>query len=801
MTGPGDDLQRLLSARKEIDRTLLERHSREVAILFTDIVGSTAFYEARGDIEGLARVHRHNELLFPLVEAHGGRVVKTIGDALMAVFDDPPRAVDCAAAMQRALDATAPAEGEEPIEVRIGVHAGRVLVDGDDVFGDTVNTAARVAGAAAGREVLLSESLFRSLPEGEGHLAEPRGALTFKGKAEPFPVVALRWEQRHRPPLDDAPAELFVLELGLGPRGLRVSVLDGATDKGTIKAYGEVALGPADLDALTGHFDTLAHGGGDPVYVDEVARAGRELFERALTERAQRRLQETGLSYLRLHLDDDLVQLPWELLHDGERFLGLRFAAGRLVAARADAAPWASAPGASRGHLLVVASPSGDLPAATREGQTVARLLEDAGLGEVRLVEGPLSRARFLDEVRGCRLLHFAGHTQRDPSGEQGGFRLDDGVVTAADLAAALGDRAPELVFANSCRASTSRGWHESQRAVGGLASSLLMRGVRHYLAPAWEVPDDDALFFALRFYEHALAGAPLGEAVRRARVALHDGGGRPLSFAGYVLYGDPRERISGARRGSGELPAVRGIGITSGTPPAAPRAPSPRGSSSSPAPSPPASSLPSSALPAPVSSTKRSALPWLALAGAGIVACCVAVALLVRERPPTDAAVPPAAPATVGDKSAPMPRTGPLRLSILPFKNVGQDAELSFLEAGLAEVLVTDFGHVKDLQLIERGQIDVDIGEIEFSQSKYVDPKTKAALGLIKGAEVVVLGAFQRGGDRLRATARFVDVETGRILSAVRVDRPAEDVFELQDALAVKVRAELDNVRARVRP
>jgi hypothetical protein len=142
-----DELQALIEKRREIDRALLERHAQETAVLFTDIVGSTAFFEQRGDIEGLALVHRHNELLFPLVSAHNGRVVKTIGDSIMAVFSVANDAVACAVAMQQKLRDETGTAAAEKIRIRIGVHWGRVLKDGDDVFGDTVNTAARVAGA------------------------------------------------------------------------------------------------------------------------------------------------------------------------------------------------------------------------------------------------------------------------------------------------------------------------------------------------------------------------------------------------------------------------------------------------------------------------------------------------------------------------------------------------------------------------------------------------------------------------------------------------------------------------------
>ncbi len=188
-----EDLDQLLSARREIDRAIAE-HTRDVAVMFTDIVGSTQFFERKGDIEGLSLVKRHNAALFPVVTQHGGRVVKTIGDAIMAVFEDPPAGVRCALQMQRTLQEhnRQVAEGEQEIHVRIGVHAGKVVLDQGDVFGDTVNTAARIAHEAQGDEVLLSASLAALAPRRDGLRTEPRGSLARKGKAAPVPEVRAR---------------------------------------------------------------------------------------------------------------------------------------------------------------------------------------------------------------------------------------------------------------------------------------------------------------------------------------------------------------------------------------------------------------------------------------------------------------------------------------------------------------------------------------------------------------------------------------------------------------------------------
>jgi len=74
-------IESILRDREKLDAQLKEKFSRIVTVMFTDIKGSTSFFETYGDIEGRLMVQKHNEMLFPCVEENGGRVIKTIGDA------------------------------------------------------------------------------------------------------------------------------------------------------------------------------------------------------------------------------------------------------------------------------------------------------------------------------------------------------------------------------------------------------------------------------------------------------------------------------------------------------------------------------------------------------------------------------------------------------------------------------------------------------------------------------------------------------------------------------------------------
>lgn len=141
------------------------------------------------------------------------------------------------------------------------------------------------------------------------------------------------------------------------------------------------------------------------------------------------------------------------------------------------------------------------------------------------------------------------------------------------------------------------------------------------------------------------------------------------------------------------------------------------------------------------------------------------------------------------------------MRVCVLRFRSLGSDPALVELEEALAEAVLTDVGQHPGLRIIERVQVDLPLRELDFSHSRHVDPETRARLGRIAGAEVVVIGSIQRAGNVLRAAARFVHVETGEVLDAARVEGPAHTPLAVQDALAARVRELLPNLPRRLRP
>jgi class 3 adenylate cyclase/pSer/pThr/pTyr-binding forkhead associated (FHA) protein len=173
----------------------LETFRRSVAVLFTDIQGSTEYYEKFGDLTGLAMVHQCNSLLERVVRKHGGRVVKKIGDAIMATFDNCEACVGTAIEMQQQLkESNASKKEEDQTRVRIGAHYGLGIVKSDDVFGDVVNVASRVQSLALPQQILISDSLFNEVVS-RGFDIALLGRFQLKGKAEEREIYEVRWNQ------------------------------------------------------------------------------------------------------------------------------------------------------------------------------------------------------------------------------------------------------------------------------------------------------------------------------------------------------------------------------------------------------------------------------------------------------------------------------------------------------------------------------------------------------------------------------------------------------------------------------
>jgi len=160
------------------------------AVMFTDIVDSTGMTARLGDARSVEMVRAHDSVVRRALGDEGGREVKHTGDGIMASFEAAEAAVRCACAIQRALEAFNMAS-EEALRVRIGIHAGEPVEDSNDLFGTTVQMAARICQATEAEAVAVSEIVYEAVRQ--GFALKPLGARALKGFADPVAIYEVAW--------------------------------------------------------------------------------------------------------------------------------------------------------------------------------------------------------------------------------------------------------------------------------------------------------------------------------------------------------------------------------------------------------------------------------------------------------------------------------------------------------------------------------------------------------------------------------------------------------------------------------
>lgn len=165
-----------------------------VAVLFADIAGSTKLYEVLGDATAKAMIDEALVEMTAVTARHAGRVIKTIGDEVMCVFDGADRGFIAATDMQNRIDKLPVVNGAKR-RIRVGFHAGTVIEENGDVFGDTVNTAARMAGLAKGMQIITTRTTVDMLSPALRMGTRDIAALAVKGKADDLAVCEVIWQE------------------------------------------------------------------------------------------------------------------------------------------------------------------------------------------------------------------------------------------------------------------------------------------------------------------------------------------------------------------------------------------------------------------------------------------------------------------------------------------------------------------------------------------------------------------------------------------------------------------------------
>ncbi len=808
------NIEKILAERMKLDEVLRSEFQRRVTIMFTDIKGSTSFYEQRGDLDGRLMVHRHNEIVIPCIEQNKGVLIKTIGDATMSRYDDPADGVRAALQIQlRLRDYNKASAAGEMIHVRIGLNTGLGIVEEKDVFGDVVNVAARVESLADGGEIFVTEDTYREVKNNDEFIFRFAKASQVRGKKEELKAYRLVWQEEHlnlglvrgatRGPAKKEGS--IVLDASVAGKSLKVSAYErNDGEERAVKNYKEVPYQEEKVRELSRSIVEVLNRAnrrgkiGKDLLVKLRELAGM-LFDQLVPVDIKDRLKSTGQGNLMLNIDDRLVHIPWELLFDGKEFLCHRFSVGRSVSTQQTVSAAVRALHRPL-KMQILADPRGDLPAAYQEGIAIQN--EVAKFEEwldVTLKTTDITQDYAKGKIRNFDIVHYAGHAEHNTEHpEQSAWLLKDGKLTAAEIMTMAGSRPmPALVFSNACQTGQTDSWKLDENfgdRIFGVANAFLLSGVQHYIGTFWEIPDEAGSLFARSFYRSLVDGATVGEALRQARQSLIQKYGEDtIVWASYMLYGDPTTRyaVADAIEEQSEVtpeakpetrPAEHAELVTATL----------RGGDA--------------AVAVPTAAKNKTAL----YAGFGIAAVVLiaAIAIFGRGGGPSAPTVPqvltgaqPAVQPASEDASrkrmdelvaslATQYREGkidqpakttdnwssrPVTMVFMDVKaaEAGGDNQVQLLASRVTQGLESE-GRV---QMVERELLTKLLEELKLSTSSLADQTTALKIGKLLSARIMIIGSILAEKKGLAVILRFIDTETTAVRKVLTVDVPSGSI------------------------
>jgi len=167
---------------------------RPLTLMFTDIVGSSALAEERGNEFAMKVVRVHNMIVKSTISHYGGQYIKHTGDGILAAYDDAQMAVKGGAVIQRCVREHNTEFPDLPLDLRIGLNGGETITEGDDVFGSSVNLASRVCALAGAGQVFCT-GIIRSRAKAVKIPFADRGEHAVKGYKDPIPVYEVLWDE------------------------------------------------------------------------------------------------------------------------------------------------------------------------------------------------------------------------------------------------------------------------------------------------------------------------------------------------------------------------------------------------------------------------------------------------------------------------------------------------------------------------------------------------------------------------------------------------------------------------------
>ncbi len=191
--------------------------------MLSDICGSSKLFEVYGDIQGWRIVSNALNLMARLTSKYEGNVVKTIGDQIMCVFKEPSKAVRTACEINRSLALGLP-ETQDPVKVKTSLHFGNIFIEQDDIFGDSINVAAKMLEMTKPEQILISNSVADALSKDFIYPVRNLGETSVRGKYGIIGIYEVIWQNdisiiTKSPPMASKRASLFHTKITLKHKG------------------------------------------------------------------------------------------------------------------------------------------------------------------------------------------------------------------------------------------------------------------------------------------------------------------------------------------------------------------------------------------------------------------------------------------------------------------------------------------------------------------------------------------------------------------------------------------------------
>lgn len=828
------DIGKILGEIDNLKDKLDKKYSKKITIMFTDIKDSTVYFEKHGDMSGRMMVEKHNSLLFPIVTKYGGIIIKTIGDAIMAKYDFALNGVKAAVEMQRTLkeyNKTA----RDKIRVRIGLHTGKAIVEENDVFGDSVNLAARIEAGTKAEFITISKNTLEEISAYKNIKAIPLGVVKYKGKEEEIETYSVLWnssilEKRVRGEKTWLHDSLLIkLTLDNNKIKVRYRYYLNENKKEEIFENIDKRLMSKFLEYLKQLRSSTLQKDSTKFNFEDFRKESQNIYKELFSSSIEEIFNKSDLKYLVIDTDNNFSFFPFGLLHNGTDFLGLRYPIFRLIDHFNKVEPKYSS-------FTFLDYTLDEEIEQDREFSIIDGIFKDSNLEQY----SPKKEYAKLDDLiktlnhvgKKSSHMHFAFHNLFSINFDD--IKLKGRSIQYSDIIKS--NYKLRYVIANSCKTIPiltkfiSRG--------NNFLSFLNDANIKIYLGNFFNIYDEVGLYFSEIFYSYILKGYSYPEALFKSKLKLRDKyGENSLIWASYTIFADSVEVvletmidniINVAKKTSLSEETIKVVEPKNKK--------KIRGSLDT------TIDSPNNIVKPLINDKNNNTNKYLLIAILLVLIIGVGISFLNNSKATNSSSVsngykPPMQVENKGvvptkqkeDKKEKDSKDSDVinikkenllmyngvhqsdvisnklaikndkkdvknevnnRLAVLYFDNNSNNKKLDPLRKALADMIIADITDMTDVNIIEREKIEDIIKELNLSKTKYIKRSTALKIGRMLSAKYIMIGSFidpPIAGLPLRVDAKIIDVETSEIKWAKGVTGDKKDLYKLKDKLMMK--------------